>query len=85
MALLAAMGRRRSRRSVADFDADVDDLDDAVRLPRPPRRTCGELLRDAAGGDDALRALDDRPLPDEDFDWSGIAETSTTRSPRCSS
>ena len=27
------------------------------------------LLREAAGGDDGLRALDDRPLPDEDFDW----------------
>ena len=33
-----------------------------------------ELLREAAGGDDALRALDDRPLPDEDFDWSGIPD-----------
>ena len=31
-----------------------------------------ELLRNAAGGDEALRALDDRPLPDEDFDWAGI-------------
>ena len=33
-----------------------------------------ELLREAAGGDDALRTLDDRPLPDEDFDWSGIPD-----------
>ena len=33
-----------------------------------------ELLVEAAGGDDALRTLDDRPLPDEDFDWSGIPD-----------
>ncbi len=33
-----------------------------------------ELLREAAGGEEALRNLDDRPLPDEDFDWTGIAD-----------
>ena len=26
------------------------------------------------GGDDVLQALDDSPLPDEPFDWTGIAE-----------
>ena len=26
------------------------------------------------GGDDVLEALDDSPLPDEPFDWTGIAE-----------
>lgn len=33
-----------------------------------------ELLRKAVGGDDALRLLDDRPLPDEDFDWTAIPD-----------
>jgi hypothetical protein len=33
-----------------------------------------QLLLKAAGGEDALRALDDRPLPDEDFRWAGIAD-----------
>ena len=33
-----------------------------------------KLLSDAAGGDEALRALDDAPLPDEEFDWTGIPE-----------
>ena len=73
MALLAAMGRsiptvdgrwttstRTTRTSTRPFDF------------RDHRRVMGELLRDAAGSDDALRALDDRPLPDEDFDWAGI-------------
>ena len=33
-----------------------------------------ELLREAAGGDDSLQALDDDPLPDEEFDWAGIPD-----------
>jgi hypothetical protein len=33
-----------------------------------------DALRRAVGGDEALQALDDRPLPDEAFDWSGIPE-----------
>ena len=33
-----------------------------------------QLLREAAGSDDALRTLDDRPLPDEDFDWAGVPD-----------
>lgn len=32
------------------------------------------LLEQAVGGPEALDALDDAPLPDEPFDWSGIAE-----------
>ena len=31
-----------------------------------------DALQKAVGGDEALRALDDRPLPDEPFDWTGI-------------
>ena len=31
-----------------------------------------EILQRAVGGSEALEALDDRPLPDEPFDWAGI-------------
>jgi hypothetical protein len=31
-----------------------------------------EILRRAVGGERALEALDDRPLPDEPFPWDGI-------------
>lgn len=33
-----------------------------------------DSLRDAVGGDKALRKLGDRPLPDEAFRWKGIAD-----------
>ena len=33
-----------------------------------------EYLARRVGGVDALMALDDEPLPDEEFDWTGIPE-----------
>ncbi|WP_340537791.1 hypothetical protein [Nocardioides sp. GXZ039] len=33
-----------------------------------------DRLADHVGGRDALEALDDTPLPDEDFDWGGIRD-----------
>lgn len=38
-----------------------------------------ELLARGVGGDAALDRLDDRPLPDEDFRWDGIAEDVVAR------
>ena len=80
-------GRRarwRSWRRWAPIDPDVPwpmddlDVDDDGSTPRSTTATIGafmrELLLAAAGGEDALRSLDDRPLPDEDFDWSGIPD-----------
>ncbi len=61
-ALLVAMG-------VLDPDGPWDALlefDDESYLR-------GLLLR-AAGDEEALATLDDRPLPDEPFDWAGIPE-----------
>ena len=40
---------------------------------RHPADLALEALAAQFGGVEALRALDDRPLPDEPFDWSGIA------------
>ncbi len=71
MALLAAMGAIDPDGSVATMD-DVDP--DAPFDYGDHRAFMRELLREAAGSDDALRALDDRPLPDEDFDWAGIPD-----------
>ena len=70
MALLAAIDPD-GRWEMDDIDPDDEDFDAPFDF-RDHRRVMGELLRDAAGSDDALRALDDRPLPDEDFDWAGI-------------
>jgi hypothetical protein len=66
MALLAKMGVADSD---GEWDMDDDDLSDFDL-----RTLVLEALRDAVGSDDALRTLDDRPLPDEDFDWSGIPD-----------
>ena len=44
-------------------------LDDAAADERRRRE-----LEDAVGGAEALRNLDAEPLPDEDFDWQGIAD-----------
>ena len=69
MALLAAMG-------VVDPDGPwdfIEDLDAPFDLS-DHRAFMLDMLREAAGSDDALRALDDRPLPDEGFDWAGIAD-----------
>ena len=70
MALLAAIG-------AVDPDGpwEMDDVDpDAPFDYGDHRAFMRELLREAAGSDEALRALDDRPLPDEDFDWAGIPD-----------
>jgi hypothetical protein len=64
MALLAAMGVVDPDGPWPMGDIDLGDHREYMR----------QLLREAAGGDDALRALDDQPLPDEDFDWSGVAD-----------
>ena len=70
MALLAAIDPN-GRWEQDHFDPDDDYLDDPIDF-RDHRQVMSELLRNAAGGDEALRALDDRPLPDEDFDWAAI-------------
>lgn len=46
---------------------------DAFDGSRYPADLALEALAAQVGGAEALRALDDRPLPDEPFDWSGIA------------
>ena len=71
MALLAAIGAvdPDGPWPMGDIDAGRRRFDDSDH-----RAFMRELLREAAGSDDALRALDDRPLPDEDFDWSGIPD-----------
>ena len=69
MALLAAMG-------AIDPDGPwpMGELDDDSRFDSGDHGGfVRRLLVEAAGGDDALRTLDDRPLPDEEFDWSRIA------------
>lgn len=73
-ALLAAMG------ALAPDDPWAGSLDDGepwaapfdVDEPWDPAAYMLNALRDAVGGADALDALDDRPLPAEDFDWAGI-------------
>ncbi len=75
MALLVAMGALDPDGPwpVHDLDVDLDDLDAPFEFG-DHRAFMGELLVDAAGSDEALGALDDWPLPDEDFDWSGIPD-----------
>lgn len=73
-ALLAAMDRLRatgpSGDDFGDLDdfADFDDLDETTDLPAMMLHA----LAEEAGGQEALDALDDRPLPDEEFDWDAI-------------
>jgi hypothetical protein len=67
MALLAAMGAVDPDGPWDMGELDLDDLGDH-------RSFMVELLREAAGGDEALAELDDEPLPDEDFDWTGIPD-----------
>jgi hypothetical protein len=66
MALLAAMGAVDPDGPWEVGDVDLDDFDDASYM-------LGRL-RDAAGSDEALRDLDDDPLPDEAFGWTDIPE-----------
>ena len=69
MALLAAMGAIDP-----DGPGPMGELDDESWFDFGDHGgLVRRLLVDAAGGDEALRTLDDRPLPDEGFDWSGIA------------
>jgi hypothetical protein len=63
MALLAAIG-------AVDPDGSSELGEDADE----PFEFMRDRLREAAGGDDALRALHDRPLPDDDFDWSAVPD-----------
>ena len=70
-ALLAAMGALDPDGPwdlTDDLTDDLDGLDGLDDLAE----VMLEILRRAVGGDDALRALDDRPLPDEAFVWDGI-------------
>lgn len=56
-----------------DPDAQWSSL--AAELGLPDYGTAViERLRHAVGGKEALDALDDAPLPDEPFDWSGIPD-----------
>ncbi len=66
LALLAAMG-------ALDPDGDLELSAELTALFDPAQATLGALRR-AVGGDEALDLLDDRPLPDEDFVWDGIAD-----------
>ena len=70
MALLAAMGAidPEGPWPIGDRELEDDGLDAPFDF-RDHRALMRGLLREAAGGDDGLRALDDRPLPDEDFEW----------------
>ena len=66
-AVLAAVGALdpddtdRLTGDVADALASVDEI-------------MLDSLRRAVGGEEALARLDDSPLPDEPFDWAGVAE-----------
>lgn len=64
-ALLAALG-------VLDPDRPWEDPAPWEAKLADARAGLLECLRRAVGGDDALAALDDAPLPDEPFDWTGI-------------
>lgn len=47
-----------------DVDAGLRDVEDIML----------DTLREAVGGDTVLTDLDDRPLPDEPFDWPAVPE-----------
>jgi hypothetical protein len=70
MAILAAIGALDPAGPWETDDIDPDTAFDGG----DHRAFMRALLCAAAGGEDALRALDDRPLPDEEFDWSGIPD-----------
>ena len=80
MALIAAMEALDPDGPWGSTDLDLhDDIPDPADVLRGHRAYMLELLRDAAGGEDALRALDDVPLPDEQFDWTGIPDDVHTK------
>ena len=72
-ALLAALGVLDDDDELDDEDDDFDD-DDGDDDVRSYTDIMLEVLREAVGGDEALTALDDLPLPDEPFEWLDIAE-----------
>ncbi|CAN5124955.1 hypothetical protein BH18ACT4_BH18ACT4_02360 [soil metagenome] len=67
-ALLAAMGVLDPE---GPWDMALDDEDDK---PWDYRTAMLPFLERAVGGPEALADLDDTPLPDEPFDWAGIAD-----------
>lgn len=62
-AIFAAMG-------LSPQDEEVDDLDAESSYAE---RVLNKLIDDV-GSMDALRSVDDTPLPDEEFDWAGIPD-----------
>ena len=66
-----AGGRRASNGRLGDQDDEI--LDDET-LPQFALR----LLTRAVGGDEALRTLDTRPLPDEPFSWDAVPDDVAT-------
>lgn len=54
--------------------AKLGDLGGVLDVDFDPRAGLRAGLSESVGGDDALRSLDDRPLPDEDFDWADIPD-----------
>lgn len=72
-ALLAAMGMlgpADERAAAPDGGSDAADGDPL----RAYQKTMLSRLSDAVGGDSALDSLDDLPLPDEEFSWTGIPD-----------
>jgi hypothetical protein len=61
-ALLAAMGALHPDNPWSDADGELPAVSEIML----------DSLRRAVGGEDALSALDDTPLPDEPFDWQPI-------------
>ena len=78
MAILAAMGAVGPDgpwpMGEGDGDDDDDDELDAPFDDGDHRALVRGLLFEAAGSEDALRALESRPLPDEGFDWAVIPD-----------
>jgi Domain of unknown function (DUF6398) len=78
MAILAAMGAVDPAGPWLTGDRDLADVGfDGLEAPfdyGDRQAFMLELLREAAGSEEALRALDDRPLPDDEFDWGGIVD-----------
>lgn len=68
-ALLAAMGALDPD---GPWGLTLDDAEDGE--PWDYEASMLGFLERAVGGPDALNALDDSPLPDEPFDWTGIAD-----------
>ena len=57
-----------------DDEPFFDDPWDEPLEPLDVNEIVLDSLREAVGGAEALESLDARPLPDEDFDWEGVAD-----------